>query len=832
MNMDKKTEDFQVENMLENWQKKPLDDQALLAAQNRVWSKIQAKTSNSNLVSNNLSNISMADNQNNAAQISPSNITKPLKPWYLRTLTLSVSAFAVVLMAAGIGSMVYLNQQNQKLAEQLALQKELQNSKVAINPVSKTDLSLDEIRGLATTKLNAITGGVPLDEIQSSLAKAPLASNKMSPTGSGGGPSTSKVADAPTPETLFKEKNINNVADKTVYYTEDITTEKEEGFSYSYLNTNPNYDKKKPVKTQSWTSTNYSKYVLSQDDKIISYNVYSINYGIDYRGGKFAIKENFDNSQYFNGLSSPVAGTVDNSELGWLKSLLSDKSLKDEGLVKIDGKDYKVLATDPNFNVDTNSKMAVPVPTEDQYVTKYFIDISKFSLYKTETYLGKTLKSQTVRSGYQEINNPDLSNLFSGKDLKNIPIKEVQGYVSGDIESSVANFVTKYKIIIPDGSNIKTNNLYAFDASLYNESESSKLRNSIDFDPNADPNYLESIKSAAQGTYSIMGISANINKIEPGELQGIDLISETKKQFKIDGQSISGVLKSYNYSQGDNGDENVTKIKSAPITPSKIPSNFELAFKDPDTNLFYSLIEYTDPNTPNIKSVLSKKDLSFTTLDIVTAKSIDIYQKGRNESYPQLNDVDFNAINAENRLIPGDLLKSYEIKASNFSKSTRVTGVATCDKYLDSVYSIDSCLIDKYNGFTLFYNQVKQDTPNFTYLNYSFLNTKYEDLDIGFLVNKIRENSDTEAKINIEKTDSYSTIVFKDYNNVDNYLFFFKLKDKTVLLNTNLDKNKVTKIVSEIALDKDLSALNIQIQKSKASSCFDGHDGYDNQVCM
>ena len=47
MNMDKNVQDYQVENMLENWQKKPLDDKALLAAQNRVWSKIETSISNS-----------------------------------------------------------------------------------------------------------------------------------------------------------------------------------------------------------------------------------------------------------------------------------------------------------------------------------------------------------------------------------------------------------------------------------------------------------------------------------------------------------------------------------------------------------------------------------------------------------------------------------------------------------------------------------------------------------------------------------------------------------------------------------------------------------------
>ena len=111
MNMEKNTEDYQIENMLENWQKKSLDNQALLAAQSRVWSKIESKLSNSNLVSKNILNPIMSDNQNMAQNHPSVNQSKSVKPWYLRPLTLSISGMAIVLIAIAVSGMVYLNQQ-------------------------------------------------------------------------------------------------------------------------------------------------------------------------------------------------------------------------------------------------------------------------------------------------------------------------------------------------------------------------------------------------------------------------------------------------------------------------------------------------------------------------------------------------------------------------------------------------------------------------------------------------------------------------------------------------------------------------------------------------
>ena len=146
MNMDKNVQDYQVENMLENWQKKPLDDKALLAAQNRVWSKIETSISNS-LETSNKSQIMPESNLENQSQ-NISTHPKPLKSWFLRPLGLSLISLSLVIILVGVTTTFYIKSlQSQLLQKQDQISQNINQKSQSTDPgFAKLDLSLDEIR--------------------------------------------------------------------------------------------------------------------------------------------------------------------------------------------------------------------------------------------------------------------------------------------------------------------------------------------------------------------------------------------------------------------------------------------------------------------------------------------------------------------------------------------------------------------------------------------------------------------------------------------------------------------------------------------------------------
>lgn len=814
--MEKKTEDYQVENMLENWQKKPLDDKALLAAQSRVWSKIQAKVSNSNPISNNLSNLSMADNQNMEEKSSStiSGVKSP-KSWFLKPLGLSLISLSLVIILAGITTTVYI----QNLQTQLALKQNLNSQKTqkADPSLAKLDLSLDEIRSKATIKLNTITNGVSLEEIQAASDKAPkMLSTALNAGGMGSGGGNTSSANAPTPEILVKEKGI---VDNVVYYTENISQETGEGYLYTYLSKTPGFDIKKPIKSQSWNSANYSKYILSQDGKIINYNTYSPDFSVDYKSGKYAIKELFDQKIYLSGIDQTLS--YSNSEISYLRSILTDTTLKDGGKQEIDGKTYKILETD-------TSKMGVDT-TGDSYSIKYYIDQERLSVYRTENYINKKLVNTATQTNYQEIKDPKLDDIFGVKDLGQIPIQTITGSTFNNNDQDLLKIIAKADIFIPKdlSENSIKNNFYASDSSVYTDSQSSKLRNTKDFDPSLDDEYLKTLLNPPLISYSVNSISVNVFKTKPEDEQMLKVQNDASKIIKIDGKDVQSRYKSVTYEYGPSQGAGIDTTTKAPE-----PETFYRLEFTPSNGLFYQIIEYKSYDGSS-EIYTQGKNINLVKLDNTLATKVYTYQQDRQKSYP---DIDYEAklesISKNIRILPGDLLKSDKMVLSGIVKSKKLGSLSTCDQFLTSGYDLQNCLVEKYNGFSLnFYEKTDLNTSTqsttsgnptaipamLNDLTLSVLDQKFDSIDLSKFVDTINANNPITKNVSNIVTQINATN--KEYYYSDgfsgNTTYFIAVGDKTLMATSYaLGKDRVLEIVKNSALDKDFSVLSNQHKES------------------
>ena len=819
MNMEKNTEDYQIENMLENWQKKSLDNQALLAAQSRVWSKIESKLSNSNLVSKNILNPIMSDNQSTELKSLVKNTT-PTKSWFLQPLGISVLSVSLLIVIVGGATTFYvLKSPNQTKPQTIANTiKSTPDSLDSNSQYAKLDLSLDEIRSKATVKLNTLTNGVSLDEIQASSAKSPKMISKVAAGGFGSG-GDATLTNVPTPEILVKEKGI---ADNIVYYTENLTTESNGGYLYTYLSNNSNFDLTKPIKSQSWSSANYSKYVLSQDGKTISYNTYSPEFSVEYRGGKYAVKEFFDQKIYLSGISQDSSNA--NTEINFLRSILSDTTLKDGGKQEIKGKTYKVLESDPSKQGYDSSYAG------DIFTIKYYIDQEKLSVYKTENFKNKILVSSTTQTGYQELKEPKLDDIFGVNDLNKIEIKSIKGQFYSDESQNLEKVMSKADIFYPSNLNeidLK-NNFTAYDSSIYLESESNKLKNTIAFDPGLDQAYLESLLNQPIITYALNNLSVNVFKTKVADEQFLLVKEKAKKTIKIDGKDIEVSYKVVTYEYGPSQGGGVEAAVKAPAPESF----YRLEFTAPN-GLFYQFVEYKYDTAAGLYTL--SENINLVKLNTCLATKINDYQQRKQQSYPDLNyDASLEDISKNNRILPGDLSKKYKLELSGISKSRKLGSLSTCDQFLFSDYDLQNCLIEKYNGYRLdFYENtsleklnlgIKESSEYPGSLTFVVLDAKLEDIEMAKYVEQIKQN-------NLQTNPSFSSINYQKNQLVTRYkidgnlvkpLSFFAKGDKTIIVSeSNLKENEILELVNNASVDKDTTTLSNQLKKAKTPQLVD-----------
>ncbi len=813
MNMDKQVQDFEVENMLENWQKTPLQPTTWLAAKDRIWSKISAKTLNLDTDSqfSNLQSKSPMSSENpqsdlSTIQTTSSNKLKNPKPWFLQPLNLSLISLAMILIIGGGAGLVYLNQSNQKLNEQLALRKEMKNSKTALNPISKTDLSLDEIRGLATIKLSNYTNGASLDEIQSSSSKnVATQPNTTGGLGGAGAPvanptSIKKEVQTPTSEALVKEKGI---VDKVVYYTENLNTETNDGIAFPFLKNVPGFDINKPVKTQSWTSANYSKYITSQDGKIFSYNIYTPEYSVDFKGGKYAVKEIFDQKLFLSGFSQDVP----NTELSSLKSILSDASLKDSGRQDIDGKNYKVLETD-------TAKMATDPNSNDNNITttKYYLDTAKLSVFRVEYYTNKILVSSSTQTNYQEYKDPNLSELFGVSDLGQTEIKTVKRPVYQDSINDLSDISKKMALYVP--ANVTEKELKmsfsAYNTSYYDSSEIDQLTNTKDFDPSLDDTYLKTSLNPAVAEYYLNNFFSSAYRKPVISEEGLKIKLQRNQTIKLDGKDTAAVYKEV-YSEGQE-------------------IFYQLEFESPD-GLWYKISEYPSNLPVGQAPVLAQsKNIKLTKLSSDLVDKITNFQKDRSASFADIDsESKLEDISKNIRILPGDLSKDYKISLYMVSKSRKVGSASKCEKYLDSGYSLIGCLIEQYNGFTLNFYEKYDSNIAFSStvgansigpkdLNFSVLDTKFENLDLAKYAKLITENTPLSTQNTSSSISGDEKI--KEFNYNDGYtnmtIYFSAYKDKTIVISSSsLVRAQLLDILKKSDFDRDLNVLLAQIKESK-----------------
>ncbi len=784
--MDKRYTENEIEEMLTHLKDEKLNTELLEGSKKQVWSKLSAQ---------------LSVTTNNMEPSNTTNLQKQKVSWqqfftYKNFIYLgSGLSIFLILFSAGF---LYYNKNN-------PTKNSTNKDNIAANSPTK---SVGEIKQLAAVRLKEISGLTPedLNKISASVNKLDV---HAAENGSAGKVSSSNV-NTDTSKEISQEKKVNDdkiyyVELETMNYAPDVRSMALSGVSNSV-------DFKKPATSKTWISANYNKNLLIQDQKVVAANIFTPNYSLDYYGGKYAIKETFQEGRYLNGMSFNAEG---NFELEFLKYILQNETVKNLGKQTKDGREYTVLEI--KNQQDGFYSAGTAMNTTD--ATKFYVDLDKFELYLTEEYRGDQLVSTTKKIQSKLIENSDPAKIFNNDELNNIEIKQVtsRDYNTVYDQNTVSNFIKKYKYLYVDTPD---SNVYASDSALYNDKEINDLRNSKDFNPNLDDNIIESSKNVPVGNYSTEKYSVDIfeTKPRPEAVYKIENVQQTT--VIVDGKSIPAEYYVSTYEVTTPGPDDCKKgtvcAQGAPAPNSTKYLGFNL------DKYYYRLSSQQE----NINIQPGKPAFTFKSLSAVEAEKYDKINKERSDAYPMTTiNNSFEGIDPQKSLLPGDLSKKYKIFAISISKSQKKTET-TCLNYLESSYMLPDCLIEKYNGFGIMYSQ-KYDNNNgmsspsssstFSTINLSVLDTELKNLDINKLA------SDLKAKKQDVNVENYKDTTKINDTQANMSLVFLEVKGKTVIINTASQYNGLSlddqiEIVKNMDFGKDGEILKKQMEENKITS--------------
>lgn len=208
-----------------------------------------------------------------------------------------------------------------------------------------------------------------------------------------------------------------------------------------------------------WTAINHSKTLIKSDDKIIAYELQNPNFQISFKGGSYAIKQNFKDTATSIGGISNTGNNIVSPEIPLMKYLIE----KTPSEIKEIDKNTVSLS----YNEEENK-------------LDFYIDIRDFRLKRFELRKDSKLQLSINVLETKVINSKDLSKDFDGKELSegNIEVKEFEA--NRPIQLLTTNELqSKYKILLEDEKAEYTFNYQ--DTKNISELELAKL--SKDYDP-------------------------------------------------------------------------------------------------------------------------------------------------------------------------------------------------------------------------------------------------------------------------------------------------------------------------------------------------------------
>jgi hypothetical protein len=657
------------------------------------------------------------------------------------------------------------------------------------------------LKQLAAARLEELTGGVKLSEIEETIRPDQDNSNRdiseLIPESESNNniPNLVNRRDSFATETIDtglivdpeKAKKLseeNQQIDTKIFYTEMEISDngQEDGWNSFYFDTFPELDRDKPINQKNWTSSNYSKIVISQNDKIIEMFIFTPSWSLEYIGGNYGIKRNFDENVYFAGLGFGHE-TLKNPEIEFLKYLISDNELTDLGIQSLDGKEVKVF--ERSFTYSTNDE------SNQIYTTRYYVDEANFTLVQTTEYINNelTFTSKTLESS--TLVNQELDENFNYQELENkYEIKETNySYYKRD-ERRIQNFLEKYSIFYTQ-DDFRQYEIFVSDYNQNNELEYNKLWYNSDFDPR-----LEGIQNELVSDNPVVGhlyqdrLFLEVYEKKPQPFSNSIKIIETGNQnLSIAGESIPAEVVLYKY-ENEFTDPNYSSIESY------------LTFE-------YEGYWYRSYDVSNLLLI------SLNNLTPEQALEIDAYQNAKEEAYPDLTDIRLEDVNPNLRLLPGNLFEDYGHKLGTVRAPTKSPDESTCRDFAENMYYMNLCLIEEYNGIEYYYyREYDSETTyddEFYVLQRSVLNTELSLEDIESIASTVANNSSEITMRDFEILDQgdYIQLNYNSEYYSDTYTFATK-GGVTIVDNSNFDQKNRERVINISEIDKDFDELAIQ----------------------
>ncbi|MEI7604388.1 MAG: hypothetical protein WCJ19_05210 [bacterium] len=477
-------------------------------------------------------------------------------------------------------------------------------------------------------------------------------------------------------EKLKVNKSEVQYVESEVYYDKENAQKYGNQLSFNlmpFTYDNPIFIKNKPIKIQMWYSPVFTKYVVTQDNKVINFGVRTDNYQITYLGGKYAIKENFFSSKQFS------SNSYSDDEMNFLTSVITNAS------------NYKYIGKDningANVNIYESSS---DVTSTHKEIIRYYINMDKTSLEKEEVYFNDKLVQVMNVTFKSNSNNLDTLLQNSEKEINGIEIKTVQ---EPDYESAMSNndkqlqdYVKNHKLFYL--VNAKGALTTVMDAESINNIN---IYNTKDFNPDYKIDDASLYKDYAYYYQNNGNIDYTISKNESYFADANEFDFETSTiTISIDGKPTDVKFL-----------KQIRKLNSSDYY-------YTISFKSLDR--WYKINIYnSDSNTFNNEL----KDYSIKSLSVEDAIKMDKQRVVDQNSMPNTKLKKLSEINNNIRLLPGNLMDTNSMFAISVLTAETKTSEYSCNNVYDQVYNSTDCLIEMYSGYKIqFYKSCSNACTN------------------------------------------------------------------------------------------------------------------------
>jgi hypothetical protein len=815
MNVRKDNQKFDPEQTLNATRLGPVDSHALDSAKTRVW----------NQLSHSIHQEQLPMTQSTPEQTAPAILPKPglWQRYHKSFLTAGVIALLVISTTGTVALLGYQKGGKNKQADT-----------VAVNTADKPAVDFKLLAASRFKQLN----GIAYEEVKTVFR------NDTPAKGASGESMNLDRAAAPTPnvnpavidQKVVDSSKAQNLVkrldqeDKNVFYTEQQVSVKvagdEAGVINSYFNTvtgkHPLIDYSQPVTLKTWNNSLFTKTTLSQNGKLVYFNLTQNTATTTYMGGAYAVQTAYDTPIYLAGMAFSGRDSVVSPEMSFLNYILENKEAKQLGEQTVDGKKLLVIEISNEFDAGA-SDLLVSGPAKvdakentSKTSTRYYVEIENFKLYMTETYKDGRLVQIIKTTDEKVMTNDDTFQNTKQDELKNITVKKVElkdTSVSAKM-AKIADLAKHYSVYYnPTISPLLDS---AFDADLTHTNQSddaSKLLNSKEFNPLYSAPTAPSYTNYSIASYSQSSLRYEIYNDEPKNEQADSSIKQTitDTTVTIDGKEYKAKFIERTISK-PTSDKPVIAPDSARPEIALLLTN-AIVFKGEDGK-WYQISEFT---TEENTRILSKTGLKLMKLTVSEAIQIDRQVEEKSTAYPQVQMVKLTEIQKSSRILPGDMSKVNDLKARAVYKSTKKGSETKCDKYYLETALLE-CIVEKYDGFRISFSSVKNGDQSGEPYSMIYPSTRGSG-SIEFLVLETKGST-----INPLLAKTAPAYIEKFGPKNTNYLVQ-EIKGKTVVVWGAVDKTELAKFAVNADFDKDLDTLSKQVEEMIPTIRPDGNGG-------